>query len=452
MRNPSFGSSQAAPAAPAVTRRPARANPAFVVPKPNRLLMGVAGFVARWALIRGRFRVRRIHLPAADFDRLRTAVNPGTAAFLAPNHPEFGFDWMMDKELSTRVAPRMASWAASEIVRGAPWFWRRHNLIANDGGAAALRYSEDCACAGDGVLLHPEGSVHWTASHVHPLFPGIADLAINTAARLANTEPGRPTFIVPVVWMARFTGDVSRALLREMNHIAAALGLPEDRSSDVVGRFSALQEAILARQMARFGFARAKGAELDYFDRQEAFRAQLVAELRERHQVGPSDSVERTIHRLQRAIAAKRVEHPNDPQLSADAARVAEALRLGGFSRTVYGTAYLTQEQISECLQRHRATLMKRGRRNALYNMLPRPHGPRLVRVRVPEPIRIDQERALRAAASRSERAAYVAELLAATRTAMQQSLDTLSAATAGREPPLASLNPFASSSRHAAA
>ena len=122
-------------------------------PTPNAALMRVLGVVNRWLLLRGYCRIRHIDLPADDRARLEGAVNPGTAAFLAPNHPEFGADWLIDKEISTLVAPRMASWASSAIVNAAPRFWGMNNLVANDGGSAAKDYSVECALAGDGKKI-----------------------------------------------------------------------------------------------------------------------------------------------------------------------------------------------------------------------------------------------------------------------------------------------------------
>jgi hypothetical protein len=145
--------------------------------------------------VRGHFRIREIDFPRADRERLTRAVNKNTAAFIAPNHPEFGLDWMIDKEISTAVAPRMASWAAREIVGVAPAFWSRNNLVSNDGGDAAIDHSVRWALAGNGVLLHPEGSVHWTGGHVHPLFSGIAEMATEAARR---AKAGRPVFIAPI--------------------------------------------------------------------------------------------------------------------------------------------------------------------------------------------------------------------------------------------------------------
>ena len=88
-------------------------------------------------LIRGYFWLREIDLSAEDEARLRRAVNRETAAFIGPNHPEFGFDWMMDKELSeiwSRRSAMSALWAihhssfTSSMLR--PWrlSWSPHSI------------------------------------------------------------------------------------------------------------------------------------------------------------------------------------------------------------------------------------------------------------------------------------------------------------------------------------
>src|SRR5262245_49038520 len=100
-----------------------RGGRSFDEPRPNRALMQLSAYIARWRmltglpvlrhvplvrdlpLVRGHFRFRRIELPREDHERLSSAVNPNTAAIIAPNHPEFGCDWMLDKEISSIVAP-----------------------------------------------------------------------------------------------------------------------------------------------------------------------------------------------------------------------------------------------------------------------------------------------------------------------------------------------------------
>jgi hypothetical protein len=423
--------------------------------------MWVLGIINRWVLltglpllrripfvrdlpfIRGHFRIRAFDFPQSDRARLRSVVNRDTAAFLGPNHPEFGLDWMMDKELSTRVAPRMASWAAHGIVAAAPRFWTRNNLVSNNGGDAARHYSIAWAMRGHGVLLHPEGSVRWTSDKVHPLFHGIAEMAVEAARRLGDEGSNRSVFVVPIVWKYRYVFDVSARMHREMDTIERGLSLSAGPRSSVAERFCLLQENILARQMTTFGFDRAPVGG-DFFSRQRAFQMHLLGDLVSAYAIEPADSIDRTIGRIRKAIARSRENASDDSQRSArlerDLARLEEASRLGGFSRDVYGSPTLSQEQIFESLKRVRACLLTRGIANVLHNVLPTPCGPRIAHVRVPEPIAIDLRRV---SSDASEQTAYVEWLTEETRERMQAALDAINREIATEVGALSHPNPF---------
>src|SRR5436190_24244937 len=86
-------------------------------PTPSPVLIRWLDPVNRRLLLPFLMKVRGIDLPAADEQRLRAALLPDTAAFLRPNHPEFLTDWLLDKEIARRAAPRKAHWAAREIVK-----------------------------------------------------------------------------------------------------------------------------------------------------------------------------------------------------------------------------------------------------------------------------------------------------------------------------------------------
>ena len=414
----------------------------FRVPEPSRALMWALGFVNRWCLLRAYFRVEQLDLPRADRERLKMAVNDDTAAFIAPNHPEFGLDWMIDKELSTIVAPRVASWAAHEIVRSAPKFWSRNNLVANNGGDAAAEYSVRWALDGHGVLMHPEGMVHWTANTVHPLFNGLAELAMEAARRAAAEQNGRRVFVVPIVWKLRYTEDVSDALQADMARIERELGLASGENQTLAERFYALQENLLARQMMQFGFDAGSVCALDFFARQEVFRGWLVSDLQSRHAVEPADSIERTIHRIRRAVEEKQRAGKNarDAHLMVDAQKAREAERLGGFSRASYATPSLSQEQIAESLKRIRAALMRRGIRNILQNYLPLAYGRRVAHVRVPEPIVVN---GMRASGDAEERERYAQDITEQTRGRMQLKLDAINREIEGMVGMFSHPNPF---------
>ncbi len=386
--------------------------------------MAALGFVNRHALLRAYFRVRRLDIPAADLTSLRAHVNPGTAAFLGPNHPEFGCDWMIDKEISTIVAPHMASWADRGIVASAPGFWGRNNLIANDGGDAARAYSVECALRGEGVLLHPEGSVRWTSDFVHPLFPGIAQMAMAAAQRA-----DRPVYIVPIVWKLHYLGDVSAALHREMEMLENGLGVPHGNPASVAERFATLQVNVLAKQMRTFAYEPPDYA--TFFERQVGFQQHIVNVLAERHNVGDTDVMDRRIARTARLVRQRLSETRDDvsesavavrAQLKADAALAEEAKRLGEFPEALYGRATFTQEHVGESLKRMRDRLLNHTAKQKLGNMLPRPFGVRVAHVGVPAPLLVGQ-------------GANEQGLLEAMRASMQARLDEINA---GIEPAVA--------------
>jgi hypothetical protein len=307
--------------------------------------------------------------------------------------------------------------------------------------------------------------VRWTSDTVHPLFSGIAEMAVETARRIARDGGARPVYIVPIVWKLRYLHDVSAAMHRDMRRIERALGLPAGNGRDLIGRFHALQENLLALQAERFGYSTGNETthlhsavtqsaarnlhSADFFDRQDAFRLWVVNDLETRYTIEPSDIVDRRVRRLERAVRAERarLRDANEPHDSArstqardDAARVDEALRLGGFSRDVYFTPMLSQEQIAESLKRIRAALVRGGLKNTVHNYLPRPYGARVAHVRVPDPIEIDPRRAC---ASEEEREAYLQELLDSTRLAMQNAIDVVNAEHAREIAAFSHPNPF---------
>jgi hypothetical protein len=385
-------------------------------------------------LVHGYFWVRELDVPAEDRANLERAVNRETVAFMGPNHPEFGTDWMIDKEISTLVAPKMASWADRGIVAAAPRFWAMNNLVANDGGEVAKDYSIEWALAGEGVLLHPEGSVRWTNDRVHALFPGIAQMAMKAA-----TRRDKPVYIVPLVWKYRFVGDVSARIHREMRIIEDALGLARLESASVSVRFVALQENILAMRMERFAYEEPDSS-ADFFERQRAFRQHLIDVLELRHPVDGVERVHKRIARITRVIrgALSSATGVRRAELLEDLAIADEAKRLGEFSREVYGTERLSQEQLFESLKRTRDRLVRRGWRNALANILPRPFGPRVVHVGVPQAIRVS---AVGAAHAND----YEASLLELTRARMQEKLDEINTRIAPEVARYSHPNPFRS-------
>jgi len=394
-------------------------------PSPRPWLIHAMGAVNRFGILPG-LKIRGFDLPAADLARLRAAVNPGTAAFLGPVHPEFLTDWMVDKELSRRVSPLMAHWASYEIVNASPparAFWLANNLIANVPGGGGKDCSVAWALRGHGVLLHPEGTATWQAERVAALLPGIVDMAWEAAGRLRAAGDPRPVWLVPVVWSIRFTRDARRGLARDMLRIEQGLGLAPGGRLAPAERFAALMRRLLVRQSERLGLARRDpDGPGGYFAAQAAALEELRCSLAARY--GELDpDLTRAQFQLRKAMRERAAGDPDG--VRRDRERLMELVRLSGFDPAVYDRPRLAQERIAEVLKRTRASLLTRGLRNVLHNTLPVAAGARVAHVRVPEPIPVHE--AWRPGLADDGTAARAA-LLAEHRARLQWALDALGA------------------------
>ena len=400
---------------------------AYRDPRPSPGLIRALDPLNRRLLLPRLLKVREIDLPAADLGRLRAAIHPGVAAFLAPNHPEFLTDWMLDKELARQVSPLMAHWAAWEIVNRDRWtqaFLLQNNLIANVSGGGGKDYSVRWALQGHGVLLHPEGGATWHGDHVGPLAPGIVDMAWNTCRIVARMMAKTPVAIVPMVWKYRFIGDASAGLDREMALIERRLRLSTGRGLALEKRFEALQWSVLLRRRERFGFMGPVGKSPlpphDFFEVQATFAKHLLETLE-----GPYGRLEgdppRAYHALRRTI---RERAGQDPAAARDALRrLREIERLGYFAREIYDRPTLTQEQIAESLKQMRSALIAPRGLEGLLDLVPVPAAPRAAHIRVLEPFQVQE-----AFAAGGDEAAAKAALLGALRERMQAALDALNA------------------------
>lgn len=394
-------------------------------PRPRPWLIHLLSGVNRHLILRGLMKLRRFDLPAADRDRLERAVNAGTAAFLGPNHPEFLTDWMIDKEISTLVSPLMAHWASYEIVNGTPLtraFWLANNLIANVPGGGGKAYSQRWATLGHGVLLHPEGTATWQVERVGTLLPGIADMAWDTARSLAAQHDPRGVYLVPILWRLHFTRDVSRGLVREIATIERGLGLPAG-SGALPDRFGTLLANLLRRQCERLALpAPGACAGRDYFDAQSAVIAQLRDALAGRYGTLDAD-LTRAQFQLRKAMRERQSSDPDG--VKRDRLALLELMRLASLDPALDDQETLTQERIAEVLKRTRSSLLVRGTRNAIANIVPIAVGPRDVHVRVAEPI--DVRSAFAACPPGGEEQARAA-LLALHHGRLQSALDVLGA------------------------
>ncbi len=411
-------------------------------PSPAAWLVHLLGVVNRAAILPRLLKIRRFDLPAADLSRLRAAVNPGTAAFLGPNHPEFLTDWMVDKELSRLASPLMAHWASYEIVNASPLvraFWLANNLIANVPGGGGKEYSVRWARQGHGVLLHPEGTATWQGERASTLLPGLVDMAWETAGRLRAAGDARPVLLVPVVWRLAFLGDARRGLARDMARLERGLLLPRGDALAVPERFGALMRHVLIRQCERLSLATPRltaAAGVDYFDAQAAAFDQLKGLLAERYDALDAD-LTRAQFQLRRAMRERAASDAEG--VRRDRRRLLELQRLASFDPALYDRPRLAQERVAEVLKRTRSSLLTRGLPNVLHNSVPIAAGPRVVHVRVAEPIAVHAVWRPEAAGCESTRAALLTEY----RARMQGALDSLGGELEGSEARFALPNPL---------
>ncbi|MFO1318475.1 MAG: hypothetical protein U1F52_02570 [Burkholderiales bacterium] len=349
--------------------------------------------------IRGVTDVTAIDLPAADAARLREALGPGRATFLAPNHPEFFTDWMLDKELSARFAPLMASWATHDIVNGMgplmQRFWLANNLIAQipgAGGADGKAHSVRWARAGHGVLLHPEGQVAWTADRIQPLFPGVVEMA----CAAAGASPEQRACIAPILWHLRFLSDVDAALHRTLDYVDGRLDLRTRRAdADAAQRLHDAYLGMLARDERAAGIA--VTGDDEYAHRWERAVATFTERIRgllddeTAQPPGGSEEAKRVVRNAERAL--RRDQEDGRGARHIELREATQRLRrLLRFDPAWYPAETLTQEQVAENLQRLRIDYCRGTWRDTVHRFVPRPVGPRIARIRIPPPIDIESD------------------------------------------------------------
>jgi hypothetical protein len=358
--------------------------------------------------IRGLADVVRVDLPSTDRQRLLAAVSGATTAFITPNHPEFFTDWMLDKEICTRVAPLTANWATHEVVNGMgrlmQRFWLANNLIAQipggGGGAAGKAYSVDWAARGHAVLLHPEGQVGWHNDYVGPLFPGVVEMAVATLAQLRAQGIQRDVYIAPIVWKLKFERNEEARLMREMRYVERKLALRVEEHVSLPERVHEAHAMLLQRDATKWNANISLSA--PYWIAQARLLTVLSEQLRQRvgalggsllsvETGGDSESATKGYRAL--TNAAERHLRELEPSAEVrDARDLAQELRrILRLRPEMYPGPALTQEQIAECIKRLRNDYCFGALRDNVNRFMPQPAGARVAYVRVPPPLNISQ-------------------------------------------------------------
>lgn len=382
----------------------------FVAPQPhfalikamtlvNRIFMlkGIVGLrdlppFNRLAGLRGLANVRCIEFPTADQARLAAAIGQGKATFVTPNHPEFFTDWMIDKEISSRLCPKAAFWATNSVVNGlgklAQKFWLANNLIAQIPGNSkpAREHSIDWALKGNVVLLHPEGQVGWHSNFVAPLMSGAVEMAREAVqcGRAANAV--QEAWVAPVVWKLAFQRNVESELLKECEYVEGKLKIAAPGAQATLPqRIYRIYEALLSRDERKLNLQLIDGAAFQQRQGRvvETASSLLLTLLQLDRQLGE-------VELLKMARRRAREMAETDPAGAKQAKLLIDMVtlnrRLGSFA---FANETVTQEELAEHLKRLRADHCHGTLRDTINRFVPQPAGPRTAYIRVPEPLPI---------------------------------------------------------------
>ncbi|RWB56139.1 hypothetical protein [Mesorhizobium sp.] len=378
----------------------------FVAPRPNpaliramtivnRIVMlhGVPGFrdllpFNRLAGLRGIANVRHIDFPAADQQRLKACCGGGQATFITPNHPEFFTDWMIDKEIVSRVSPLAASWATHGVVNGLgrpmQKFWLANNLIAQIPGNndAAKAHSVDWALKGHGVLLHPEGAVGWHGNYIGPLLPGAVEMGLEALQRGRETNKDFKAWVAPIVWKLAFTGNVERALAKECAYIEISLKIEGAANGSLPERVYRIYSTLLSRDEQACGLTVEEG--VPYAVRQQRVLAELGRELAATIAAEPGLDMAELLRGARRWLRDGKADADEQKRVRKLTETIQRVQRVG---RWAFAAATITQEEIAEHLKRVRNDYCRGSLRDTINRFIPQPAGPRRAHIRMPEPL-----------------------------------------------------------------
>lgn len=377
----------------------------FVKPKPNRFIMklltpinrilnlkGVSflkwiPLVNKLPIIKGLCDITKIELNKEDEITLKNTINSENITFIGPNHPEFYTDWMLDKELSSRFAPKMASWATHNVVNGMgknmQAFWLKNNLIAQipgSGNKDAKDYSIEHAIKGHGVLLHPEGHVTWHSDKIAPLYSGIFDMAYQA---YLQTEGKKPVYLVPVVWKLKFNKNIHNELHKEIDYIENNLNLKKCFNKDIEARILYLFKNILKELDNKYQLNVLFSNIVQYH---KEITIALFSKLSHLYSIKNSENITESVKTINKLLKnSSRTEHVYEKKILKD------INKLLAFDFSYFDKDYLTQENIAEILKKIRIQFCTKGILNIIHKFIPIPVSSRTAYIKVPQPILLNE-------------------------------------------------------------
>lgn len=374
----------------------------FVKPMPCIKTMNRLTQINRWLNLKGisclkSFPILKHYVPArglcdithieylTDMERVKQKLE-NTVFFLAPNHPEFYTDWMLDKEISAQLAPEMAGWATHSIVNGLgksmQKFWLKNNLIAQIPGAGndAKEYSIEYALTGKGVLLHPEGKVNWHSDHIHKLYSGIVDMGYEA---LKRAEFKKEVVIVPILWKLKFNKNIDKELIKEIQYISKQLNINIDIGTKSISeQMKLLLQSIMFGIIEKYQLTIANYKYLSLHDLINRIRFHLITNLADQLQFKELCMTEDEFQILKKKIDKKvrSTENVNkEIKSQLKTLNQVEEMKLDVY----LDKEVLTQEHLAEMLKKIRIQFCKKGLINKIHQFIPMPVSDRTAYIKI---------------------------------------------------------------------
>ena len=348
-------------------------------------------FLRNFPGIRGLAKVPEIDFPVRDQQQLKKLQGQNAATFFLPNHPEFFTDWMIDKYVLSRIAPRAACWASGSIVNGMgslmQRFWLSNNLIAQVPGQShkAKHYSINSALKGEGVLLHPEGKVNWFSNTISPMFSGAGEMSINAHKKAVASNAEFQTWLAPMIWKLRFKSDVSSKLLDECQYIEKRLQLQSTDSACPARRSYEIYHQLACRDYFEISDADDSFADMHLSELRHIIIDKICAQLADFFScTGKTQYI--VIKTAKNWLQQNNQQHARFKTISQACMLYQRWMNL---NECAFVESSITQEEIAEHLKRIRASFCVKSFRDKLANLVPQAAGNRSAHIRVVKPVPI---------------------------------------------------------------
>lgn len=243
------------------------AMPRFWPPRQSPFWMAVSEPVRRY-MARATWRVAEVDV--GPVEALYRRFGPGDGVLLAPNHSHAADAHVMH-EAARRVGRRfyyMAAWEAFTPHGGLEgWVLQRWGAFSVDREGCdrrSLRQAADLLCAGESLVIFPEGEIHHLNERIRPLLDGVAFIALSAQHSLERAGSAARIWLVPTAIRYRFVGDVIPRLEAAMKRLEERLlWWKAPRNASLPERIVRFGEALLTlKEKEKLGRSREQEADL----------------------------------------------------------------------------------------------------------------------------------------------------------------------------------------------